>query len=126
MIAVGIGCRRGTRKAAIARLVREALDTIDAANERIVLVSIEDKQNENGLIEAALDLQWPLRFLPRDALRQVESAVRTPSRYAEAAVGVISVSEAAALAGAGCDATLLVPRISGDGVTCAVARGAGQ
>lgn len=126
MIAIGVGCRRGVKKDAITRLVRDSLGAAGAANERIVLVSIEDKRDEKGLIEAAADLQWPLQFLPRDALQKVAAAVVTPSHHAEAAIGVVSVSEASALAAAGCDATLLVPRIIGDGVTCAVARGAGR
>jgi cobalt-precorrin 5A hydrolase len=126
MIAIGIGCRRGARKDAIIALVREVLVGAAIANESIELFSVEDKQDETGLIEAAAHLQIPLRFLSRAALRHVEAAVVTPSRYAEAAVGVVSVSEAAALAGAGRDARLVVARMTGDGVTCAVARGGGR
>jgi cobalt-precorrin 5A hydrolase len=126
MIAIGIGCRRGVRKDAISALVREVFASATLANESVELFSVEDKQDETGLIEAAADLRLPLRFLSRAALRDVEAAVVTPSHYAESALGVASVSEAAALAGAGRDARLVVPRVTGDGVTCAIARGDGR
>lgn len=124
MIAIGIGCQRGAKKEAIMRLVRDVVATAGIEDERVALFSIEDKRSEAGLIEAAAALQWPLRFLPRSALRQMATAVVSPSRHAQALFGVTSVSEAAALAGAGHEASLLLPRVAGDGVTCAIARGA--
>jgi cobalt-precorrin 5A hydrolase len=126
MIAIGIGCRRGAKAGAIIDLVRTALIGLTVADEPVALYSVEDKQDETGLIEAAADLHWPLRFLSRAALQRVEPAVLNPSHHAEAALGIASVSEAAALVGAGRAARLLVPRMKGDGVTCAIARGAGQ
>ena len=126
MIAIGIGCRRGTVKESFVEIVQQALSLIEDANEVIELFSIEDKHDEVGLLAAAADLHLPIRFLPRAALQSVEARVVTPSRRAETALGVASVSEAASLAGAGRDAVLILPRITGQGVTCAVARGEGR
>ena len=73
------------------------------------------------LIEAAERLGLDLVFLSRDVLRQQAPFVRTRSLRTESLFGIPSVAEAAALAGAGADAVLLVPRIAGQGATCAVA-----
>ena len=126
MIAFGLGCRRGAAKDAILEIVRRALSRTGTDDEEIALFSVEDKRDETGLIEAAADLHMPLSFLPRAALRDVETLIVTPSHHAEAVLGLASVSEAAALAGAGRGATLILPRVTGDGVTCAVARGGGR
>jgi cobalt-precorrin 5A hydrolase len=126
MIAFGIGCRRGVAKAQVLDIIREALVRVNLSGEAMALFSIEDKRDEAGLLAAAADLQWPLTFLPRAALQEVEAHIATPSPHAEAALGLASVSEAAALAGAGRDAVLVLPRIAGEGVTCAAALGGGQ
>jgi cobalt-precorrin 5A hydrolase len=120
MIAVGVGCRRGTSAEAIEALVRQALGQVPAAGTRS-LFSIEDKSGEPGLVEAAGRLGLALVFVTRDALRDQEPRIQTPSPRAKARFGVPSVAEAAALAGAGPHAALIVPRITRDGVTCAVA-----
>jgi cobalt-precorrin 5A hydrolase len=122
MIAIGVGCRRGTHAAAIEFLVRQALSQV--ATCQPALFSIEDKAGEPGLIEAAQRLNLTLTFLTRDALRAQAPDVQTRSPRAEAEFGVSSVAEAAALAGAGAHAALIVPRIARQGVTCAIAAGA--
>jgi cobalt-precorrin 5A hydrolase len=122
MIAIGIGCRRDASAAAIEELVRRVMAGVPAAGCP-ALFSIEDKAQEFGLIEAARRLGMTLTFLSRDDLRR--QPAQTRSRAAEAAFGVPSVAEAAALAGTGPDARLLVARVAEAGVTCAVAVGAG-
>jgi cobalt-precorrin 5A hydrolase len=126
MIAIGIGCRRGIAKESLVEIIRQALSLIGDTAEVIELFTIEDKHDEAGLLAAAADLHLPIRFLSRAALQSVEASVVTPSRKAEVALGVASVSEAAALAGAGRDAILILPRITVQDVTCAVARGEGR
>lgn len=120
MIAIGVGCRRFTPAAAIEALVRQAMGQVGAAGAA-ALFSIEDKADELGLIEAADHLGLPLTFLGRDVLRAQADRVSTRSARAEAAFGVPCVAEAAALAGAGANASLIVARIAGGGVTCAIA-----
>jgi cobalt-precorrin 5A hydrolase len=126
MIAIGIGCRRGIAKESFVEMIQQALSRIGDAAEVIELFTIEDKHDEAGLLAAAVDLHLPIRFLSRTVLQSVEASIVTPSRKAEATLGVASVSEAAALAGAGRDAVLIMPRIVGQGVTCAAARGGGR
>jgi cobalt-precorrin 5A hydrolase len=126
MIAIGIGCRRGAAKDAVVEIVQQALSRIAVGDDATALFSVEEKRGEAGLVAAAAALQLPLTFLSRAALRDVAAHVENPSRFAEAALGLASVSEAAALAGAGRDAVLILPRIVGDGVTGAAARGGGR
>ena len=85
------------------------------------LFTIAEKQGEAGLIEAAVTLALPLVFLPHAALAAVETAVQTRSERVVALFGTPSVAEAAALAGAGPGARLLVPRLASASATCAVA-----
>ena len=119
-IAIGIGCRIGCSADAIEALVREALDLAPEA-PRLGLFTILDKTGEFGLIEAAGRLRLDLLFLTRDALREQAPFVRTRSMRTQRLFGVPSIAEAAALAGAGTGATLIIPRIASRSATCAVA-----
>jgi cobalt-precorrin 5A hydrolase len=85
------------------------------------LFTIADKRGDTGLTEAAGRLGFPLIHLPRNRLRDQAGEVVTTSPASLRAFGVPSVAEAAALAGAGPGAVLLVTRIVHDGVTCAIA-----
>jgi len=121
MIAIGIGCRSGASKDAIVKIVSEALGRVPLPPAEARLFTYEGKAEEASLCAAAAELGMPLAFLPRDALQAVADKVVTRSEAAEKALGVPSVAEAAALAGCGGDAQLVLPRITGDGVTCAIA-----
>lgn len=87
-----------------------------------MLFTYEGKRSEAGLIAAADELGMPLHFLSLEALRAMTDRVATRSQAAEKALGVPSVAEASALAGCGSGGHLLLPRITGDGVTCAIAK----
>jgi cobalt-precorrin 5A hydrolase len=119
-IAIGVGCRLGCTAEEIEALVRRALDRAPGAH-RLGLFTIRDKAGEPGLAEAANRLGLDLVFLARDTLREQAPSVQTPSARAESRFGVPSVAEAAALAGAGAGSVLLVPRITGESATCAIA-----
>lgn len=62
-----------------------------------------------------------LGIAPED-LHAVDALVPTRSARIEAARGIGSLAEAAALAGAGMGALLILPRISDASVTCALAQ----
>jgi len=126
MIAVGIGCRSGAAKETILAIVRGALARVQIPGETARLFSIDRKRGERGLIAAARELNLPLDFLTPEMLRAVEHQVVTRSERAQAELGVCSVSEAAALVGAGVNARLVAPRVAAAGVTCAIARGLGR
>ncbi len=88
-----------------------------------MLFTYEGKRNEAGLIAAADELRMPLHFLSLEALQAKTDRVTTHSQAAEKALGSPSVAEASALAGCGAVGRLLLSRITGDGVTCAIAKG---
>jgi cobalt-precorrin 5A hydrolase len=119
-IAIGVGCRRGCSANAVETLIRQALGHAPDA-ERLGLFTIRDKEGELGLIATADRLGLPLVFLSHDALLEQAPFIHTRSLRAEGLFGVPSVAEASALAGAGAGAVLIVPRIAGQGATCAIA-----
>ncbi len=121
MIAIGIGCRRGASAQAILDVIALARAKMATATGEILLCSGDLKSAEAGLKAAADRLAAELQFLPMAALRAVDSLCVTRSQASIAATGLGSMAEAAALAAAGPNATLIVPRLVGDGVTCAVA-----
>ncbi len=123
-IAAGIGCRAGCPGAEIAGLIRAAFDEAaldEAARRSVQLAAPMRKRNESGMAEAARLLALPLQFVDDSALAAVQDRVRTRSARVEAAVGVASVAEAAALAAAGPGSTLVLPRRSTQRATCALA-----
>ena len=119
-IAIGVGCRLGCPADAIEGLVRQALDRTPAAR-RLGLFTIRDKAGSRAWSRRPHRLGLDLVSVDRDGLREQAASVQTPSARAESLFGVPSVAEAAALAGAGADSVLLVPRITGEGATCAIA-----
>ena len=126
MIVVGIGCRRHSPAARIAGAVGEALAKAGIPVDRVdALATPEFKANETGILEAAAEFGLPLRLVERSRLDSVQALCTTRSQAAADATGLGAVSEAAALAVAGRNAALMLPRIARDGVTCAVARGDG-
>lgn len=117
----GVGCNRGTGK-------EEVLDHF-AGTFRAhglsplslqCLVSIQEKQDETGLQEAAAELDVPLFFVRASTLETV--AVPHPSAVVRKHMGVSSVCEAAALHKSGAR-NLLVPKTKSRNVTLAVALG---
>ncbi len=122
-LAIGLGCRRGVSGDVIASLVREALARVERQGAA-ALFTIDAKRAEAGLAQAAQALAMPLHFLPQEALETVAEQAQTRSGRVEALFGVPSVAETAALAGAGPGAVLILPRITRDNATCAIARAA--
>lgn len=123
MIAIGIGCKSGATKQAVLDLIAEARARGAVTQESAMLFTYEGKRSEEGLTAAAEELVLPLGFLSLKSLQAVADKITRRSEAAEKALGIPSVAEAAALAGGGADAQLIVPRLTGDGVTCAIARG---
>jgi cobalt-precorrin 5A hydrolase len=115
MIAVGIGCRAGASVEAIVAAIRHAC----AAEAS--LHAPEKLRGHAALAEAAARLGWPLHWHSAEALRAAAPRVVSHSPRVQQIVGVGSVAEAAALAGAGEGAELVTPKFSRDGVSCAVA-----
>ena len=124
IIAIGIGCRKGCAGDVLIRLISQALAQwpphLPEHGAR-KLFTIEDKRDEAGIRQAADLLGIELVLLSRDRLNAVMPRTQTYSARAQELFGVTSVAEASALAGAGDEAVLVVPRISSDVATCAIA-----
>lgn len=126
MIVVGVGCRRNSPATRIGAAIGEALEQAGMTAERIdALAAPAFKAEEAAIAEAAAAFGVPLLWIGRAHLDAVQPLCPTKSPTAAEATGLGAVSEAAALAAAGRNARLLLPRIARDGVTCAVARGEG-
>jgi cobalt-precorrin 5A hydrolase len=124
-LAIGVGARRGVNALELVTLVRECVERFAPEREREKdwrLFTIDTKQDEAGLHEAARLLRAEIVFLPLEALLARKDDVLTRSLRVEALTGVGSVAEAAALAGAGPGSRLLGPRIATRTLTCAIAQ----
>jgi cobalt-precorrin 5A hydrolase len=124
VLAVGIGCNRGTAAQEIVHFLvdvfrRQGLSPLSIHT----LASIDLKADEAGLLEAAARLAKPLRFFSREQIARVK--VPNPSPIVAKHIGVTSVCEAAALLSVQEQSVsaLLVPKQSTSNVTLAVARG---
>jgi cobalt-precorrin 5A hydrolase len=124
IIAIGIGCRKGCAGDVLIRLISQALAEWPphlAEHGTRKLFTIDDKRGEAGIRQAADLLGIELVYLSREKLNAVMPRTQIYSARAQELFGVASVAEASALAGAGVDAVLVVPRISSDLATCAIA-----
>jgi precorrin-4/cobalt-precorrin-4 C11-methyltransferase len=90
----------------------------------IALFTSDHKRHEQGLKDAAAALGIELVFLPRAALEAAAPRCETRSQRVEKLLGLPSLAEAAALAGAGGGSRLVLKRISENGASCAVAQSA--
>ena len=98
-LVVGMGASRCVSAQEVRRLLDDALQGAGLAIESVIAIATADiKGDEPGLIEVARQLGVPLVTHSASALAQV--TVPNPSEVVRAAVGVPSVSEAAALLGA--------------------------
>ncbi len=123
MIAIGLGCRKNCPPEPIVALIEQGLAQLGERSKPIGLFSHADKQGEEGLLAAASALGLPIAFLPKARLEAVADQAVTRSDKVQALFGLPSLAETAALAGAGTGARLIVPRLSGQGVSLAIAVG---
>lgn len=122
----GVGFRRGASADEILSAVRLALDAAGLAAEQLdALATAAFKAEESGIRDAAKELGVPLRRCITADLERVADKTFTRSTRVQAAVGVPSVAEAAALAAAGAGGKLLGARVATHKATCAIAIGAG-
>jgi cobalt-precorrin 5A hydrolase len=120
--AIGVGARRGVDSHELAALVARVADQAGVDLHDCALFTIDDKQDDEELRRAVESLGMALFFLSLEKLRARDGDVVTRSARVEAMLGIGSVAEAAALAGAGPSSVLLAPRAASERVTCAIAR----
>jgi cobalt-precorrin 5A hydrolase len=126
MIAAGVGCRRNAPAADVEAVIAAALRAAGLEAAAIgVIATLSGKAAEPGIVAAVRRLGCTLRECSRLELARVTPMAVGQSQRVWRAVGVPSVAEAAALAAAGRNARLLVPRQANATATCALAEGGG-
>ncbi len=98
---MGIGCKKGTKENVILEAIERCLQETHLEKKALLcLASVDKKQEEQGLLDAAQALQLPIKFYNAEILAQAPSV--SPSSMAAQLFGFegISVSEGAALTSA--------------------------
>ncbi|OAN55250.1 precorrin-3B methylase [Paramagnetospirillum marisnigri] len=123
VLVLGVGCERGTPPAELIRLARDTLAAEALSPLALACVaSIDLKSDESAVHALAAELGIPARFFPAEELEAEAPRLATPSDVVFAETGCHGVAEGAALAAAGPQAELIVPKVKGARTTCAVAR----
>lgn len=121
-VAIGVGCERNAKPIELIRLVQGALDREEIARDSIAgIYSLDLKADEPAMHELAKWFGVPFRVFDATTLEAETPRLANPSEAVFAEVGVHGVSEGAALAAAGPDATLIVPKQKSERATCAFA-----
>ena len=120
---LGLGCARGADPGDLWALALRTLAEAGVAPGAVAAVAtIDIKADEPAILEAARRLGAPLRLFDAAALEAETPRLATPSEVVFAEVGAHGVAEAAALACAGTEASLAVPKRKTAEATCALAR----
>jgi len=123
VLALGIGCERGCSAEEIANLARSALAEAGLAPGAVAaVVSVELKLAEPAIHLLAAGLGVPARFFPASRLLAETPRLTERSPAAFRATGCWGVAEGAALAAAGPDGVLVMPKRKSRRATCAIAR----
>ena len=118
LLHLGIGCRRGTEKEAIAIAVEQVFreNGLDFVAVKCA-ASIDLKQDEEGLLSFCKEQNIPIHFYTAEELTALPGEF-TPSPFVRKVTGVDNVCERSALVGAD---NLIVKKTACHGVTVAVA-----
>jgi cobalt-precorrin 5A hydrolase len=103
-------------------VIGAALVRAGFATQALCLIAAPElKRGEQGIAAAAAALGVPLVLIPKADLAAAGARAETRSERVLALTGIPSVAEAAALAGGGPTARLILPRIAVGSATCAQA-----
>jgi cobalt-precorrin 5A hydrolase/precorrin-3B C17-methyltransferase len=123
VLALGVGCERGADIAELQTLVDETLAEAGLAPGAVAAIaSLDLKSDEQAVLACAENLGLPARFFTAAELEAEAPRLANPSEVVFSEVGCHGVSEGAALALAGPDAELVVPKRKSARATCAIAR----
>ena len=123
VLALGVGCERGTSFEEVAELAVATLEAQDLALDAVGCVaSIELKAGESAILGLADALRVPFRLFTAAELEREAGRLANPSDVVFAATGCHGVAEGAALAAAGPDGELVVAKTRSGRATCAIAR----
>jgi cobalt-precorrin 5A hydrolase len=122
VIVAGIGCRAGVSAREIEAVLEEALARAEMEAGAIdIIATSHAKRSEQGIAAAASRRGAKLVIVGQSELEAAAVHVVTRSERVTALIGVPSLAEAAALAAAGPNARLIVPRVVVGRATCALA-----
>lgn len=122
MIVAGIGCRRGASAQDVEAALSAALNDAGTPARAVDAIATSTaKANEAGIVEFARARGIKFIAVAQTELEAAAARGVTKSARVLALTGVPSVAEAAALAAAGPEAQLLVPRVAVGTATCALA-----
>ena len=125
VLALGLGCERGCAPKELILLAKRVLVAGGLAPEAVACVaSLDLKADEPAVSAVAAWLGVPLRLFDAATLERETPRLTAPSDVVFRAVGCHGVAEAAALACAGAEGTLAMPKARSERGTCAIARAA--
>ncbi|MEC7764601.1 MAG: precorrin-3B C(17)-methyltransferase [Pseudomonadota bacterium] len=120
---LGVGCARNAPAEELRASVDAMLAEANIAPGAIAaLATLDIKADEPAMNALARDLGVPLKLFTSEELEAMTPRLANPSDVVFAEVGCHGVSEAAALASAGADATLAVVKRKTANTTCALAK----
>ena len=123
VLAVGVGCARGTDADEVIDLVAQTMAGAGLSPGAVAcLVSVDVKADEAAVHAAAAYLGVPVRFFSPETLEAQTPRLANPSDVVFAEVGCHGVAEGAALAAVGGQGELAVPKKKSARATCAVGR----
>lgn len=120
-VIIGIGCKKGIDAEAVKHAISHALHMANLTLERVrLLATIEIKSGEPGLLQAAEELDIPLRIV---SCQEIGACAKdhSKSNFVKEKIGVWGVCEPAALL-SGRKTELLLKKQKFPGVTVAIAR----
>ena len=122
VLALGLGCERGCAPEELILLAKRVLVAGGLAPEAVACVASLDLKADEPAVSAVADwLGVPLRLFDAATLERETPRLTAPSDVVFRAVGCHGVAEAAALACAGTDGTLAMPKARSARGTCAIA-----
>lgn len=122
VLTIGVGCERGTSPEEVIELVTDTLrDAGLAAGAVVAIGSLDLKIDEPAVHAAATALHKTARFFQSAELEAEAARLQTPSDIVFRETGCHGVAEGAALALAGPNAELIVPKRKSRRATCAIA-----
>jgi cobalt-precorrin 5A hydrolase/precorrin-3B C17-methyltransferase len=125
ILALGVGCERGSSADEISQLARSTLAEAGLLTGAVAaVVSITLKRGEPGIHALATEIGVPARFFDPSRLLAETPHLSEPSEAVFRATGCWGVAEGAALAATGPDGALIVTKRKSRRATCAVARAA--
>jgi cobalt-precorrin 5A hydrolase len=120
--ALGLGCERGCDPQELFALVEDVLSAAGVAGSDVSgIYSIDQRQSEPAIIQAAARLGLPFMVFSAQALEEQTPHLLNPSERVFALVGCHGVAESAALAALRPDGVLVIGKTKSAHATAALA-----